>query len=95
MVCTIEKLKIHMFFRMQIYHSYVIFAGVTVTFLQSSYIITEGDIARVCFNVIGATDVEITVGVITSPVETECMKISCMIHKVQYQCLIIINSERL
>ena len=50
------------------------FVGVAVRFQQPSYSVLEGQIARVCIDVVGATDVEITVEVITSPADAESEK---------------------
>ena len=48
------------------------FTGVEVRFQQLSYTVTEGQSVRVCMNIIGFADIEVTVEVNTSPVDAEC-----------------------
>ena len=52
------------------------FAGVEVRLEQLSYTVTEGESVRVCMNIIGLADIEITLEVNTSPVDAEC-KMKC------------------
>ena len=46
-------------------------AGVTVRFMRPSYTFEEGQNGTLCVDVIGVTDVAISVGVSTAPVNAE------------------------
>ena len=49
----------------------LLFTEVAVRFQQSSYAVLEGQMARVCIDVVGATDIEINVEVTTSSIDAE------------------------
>ena len=49
----------------------LLFTEVAVRFQQSSYAVLEGQMARVCIDVVSAIDIEINVQVTTSPIDAE------------------------
>ena len=49
-------------------------AGVAVRFLQSNYAVEEGETTRVCANLVGTTEIAVTVRVEISPLDVECRR---------------------
>ena len=59
----------------------LLFTEVAVRFQQSSYTVLEGQMARVCIDVVGATDIEINIEVTVSPIDAE--------RKGQKDCIVL------